>query len=790
MSSAIKRRAINRRTMNCRIINCRTINCRRKAAAAIALALPLLVTSPVTPAQSTPVLEEVTVTARKREENIQDTPISITALSGTQIEQLKLFNVTDMEQRTPNLSIRASDNGVSSALQAYLRGVGQFDFALTVDPGVGMYVDGVYLARTIGANFQLSDIEQVQILRGPQGTLFGKNTIGGAINVVTRKPSGETGFSGEVTGGEDNYISFDGYLEFPVTDDMAASVAVLSKHSDGWQQRDRGDDAGNDDLWAVRGHLDSDFTDQWNSHLVMDFTSIDQNVYPQVLADFNPGATVAGPYNGAVLAPRGESCCEPGIDDIDRSNALNERDKDKSDTWGLSWTNTLALGALSLKSITGYRDMDTDSYRDADNSVHDYFAVGAQFDVQQFSQEFLLSSPTGETFEWLAGLYYLYEAGDHFSDVTVGNGLFEATGVALLDLTLDYDRTQKTTSYAAFFNTTWHITSDARLNLAARYTYDKKDLDMHTIKRASQTPILIPGPTAPQSCTDVVPDGNGSRVACQDDWDEFSPKIGFDYDFSETLMGYASISTGFRSGVYNGRPTSTVQVSVADPETLLSYEAGFKSQLWSNRLQVNGALFYNDYEDRQFLVNRPSASAASALALVVDNAADSTLWGGELEFTVLATEGLTISGGLSYIDPEFESFESVNPETGELEDLSDRPFTSVPDWTANLLAQYVYNLDGGARLRFRGDMAYKSDIYFSDDRESVSFDRLHADDYTIYNAGITYVTADYKWEFGVFGRNLADEREIRGGFGVDAFGNTTVSFTEPRRFFFSVKYRS
>ncbi len=129
-----------------------------------------------------------------------------------------------------------------------MRGVGQFDFALTVDPGVGMYVDGVYLARTVGANFQLADIEQIQVLRGPQGTLFGKNTIGGAINVTTRKPSGETAYSLEVTGGEDSYLSLDGYLEFPITTEVAASIAVLTKHLDGWQKRDRRDNAGNDDM--------------------------------------------------------------------------------------------------------------------------------------------------------------------------------------------------------------------------------------------------------------------------------------------------------------------------------------------------------------------------------------------------------------------------------------------------------------------------------------------------------------------------------------------------------------
>lgn len=762
---------------------------RHKLAIAFSLTLPLTVTMPISPARAAPVLEEVMVTARKREESLQETPISITAISGAMIEQTKMFNVADIAQRTPNMSIRASDNGVGSALQAYLRGVGQFDFALTVDPGVGTYVDGVYLARTVGANIQLPDIEQILVLRGPQGILFGKNTIGGAISVTTRRPTGDLDYDAELTVGEYDYSSLNGYAEFPVTDNVAASVAVLTTYSDGWQKRDRNSNAGNDDQMVLRSHLNTDFSEQWNSHLILNYTKIDQNVYPQVLTDFNEQATFPGLFNRFVAGPQGGSCCETNLDDIDRSHVLNERDKDKNENWGLSWTNTWDMDDLTLKSITGYIDMQTDSYRDADNSVYDYFSVGGELDVQQYSQEFLLTNATGGKLDWLAGLYYLYEDGHHTSDVTVANGLYEAIGAVPLDFTLWYDRTQDTTSYAAFFNTTYHIRSDTRLNVGARYTYDEKELDMFTLKLASQTPVLIPGPTDPQSCSDVIADGNGSTVKCNDDWDEISPKVGMEYDFDEDTMGYATVSRGFRSGVYNGRPTSTAQVSVADPETLLAYEIGLKNQLWDNRIQMNGALFYNDYKDRQFLVNRPSGSADSALALVVDNAADSTMWGGELEFTVLPTDGLTITGGLSYIDPEYKNFESVSPETGELEDLSDRPFTSVPEWTANLLAQYEYLLANGGTLRLRGDLSYTDDIFYSDDDQSVSFDRLHADSYTIYNAGVTYVSPSEQWEFSVFGKNLGDNREITGGFGVDAFGNTTVSYTAPQRFFISVKFR-
>ncbi|MBK6740111.1 MAG: TonB-dependent receptor [Haliea sp.] len=684
---------------------------RHKLAIALSITLPITVTMPISPARAAPVLEEVMVTARKREESLQETPISITAISSAMIEQTKMFNVADIAQRTPNMSIRASDNGVGSALQAYLRGVGQFDFALTVDPGVGTYVDGVYLARTVGANIQLPDIEQILVLRGPQGILFGKNTIGGAISVTTRRPTGDLDYDAELTVGEYDYSSLNGYAEFPVTDTVAASVAVLTTYSDGWQKRDRNSNAGNDDQLVLRSHLNTDFSEQWNSHLILNYTKIDQNVYPQVLTDFNEKATFPGLFNRFVAGPQGGFCCETNLDDIDRSHVLNERDKDKNENWGLSWTNTWDMDDLTLKSITGYIDMQTDSYRDADNSVYDYFSVGGELDVQQYSQEFLLTNATGGKLDWLAGLYYLYEDGHHTSDVTVANGLYEAIGAVPLDFTLWYDRTQDTTSYAAFFNTTYHIRSDTRLNVGARYTYDEKELDMFTLKLASQTPILIPGPTDPQSCSDAIADGNGSTVKCNDDWDEISPKVGMEYDFDEDTMGYATVSSGFRSGVYNGRPTSTAQVSVADPETLLAYEIGLKNQLWDNRIQMNGALFYNDYKDRQFLVNRPSGSADSALALVVDNAADSTMWGGELEFTVLPTDGLTITGGLSYIDPEYENFESVSPETGELEDLSDRPFTSVPEWTANLLAQYEYLLANGGTVRLRGDLSYTDDIF-------------------------------------------------------------------------------
>jgi len=744
--------------------------------------------SPLVFARQGAVLEEVIVSARKRDENLQGTPIAITSITGTAIDESKLFTVSDIEQVSPNLSFSSSNNGSSSSLQAFQRGIGQFDSSLTTDPGVGLYLDGVYLARTVGSNLELSDIASIDVLRGPQGTLYGKNTIGGAISVNTRVPTGDTSYMGQLTGGEDEYVSFSGYAEAPLTDDLAASIAVLTKNSKGWQHRNQNHDAGNNDSWAARTHLNADLGEIWNSHLAVDYTHIDQNVYPQVLTDFNSEAAIPSLYN-RLVGPVDGICCEPNIKDIDRSDALNELDREENDMWGLSWINTWDTGGLVLKSITGYREMDSHNYRDADNATNVYFEVGNDLNTDQFSQELILSNASGSRFDWLVGLYYLKEDGKTKARVTVAEGLYEATGAVPLDLTLSYDTTQDTTSYAAFFYTTWYWTDTTRINVAARYTYDEKKLHMYTVKRASQTPVVLPGPTSPASCSDVTPDGNGSRFSCNDDWNEISPKIGLDHDFSDTVMGYVSISQGFRSGIYNGRPTSTAQISVADPETLTSYEIGLKSQLWGNRLQINGSVFYDDYKDQQFLVNRPSsASGADALALVVDNAADSSISGFELEFTALATDNLTLTGGASWLDTEYDSFDSFNPATGELEDLSNRKFQNVPDWTGSLAAIYNWDLAGGSSIRFRGDAYYKGEIYYSNDYDCTCYDRLHTDGFTTYNAGVTFVTADDRWEFSVFGRNLSDEREINGGFGVDAFGTTTAAYTAPRTYYASIKY--
>lgn len=748
-------------------------------------------------------LEEVIVTARKREENLQKTPISITAITSTTIEDAHLANLSSIENLTPNLNIRVANGGSSSNVQAFIRGVGEVDDLVTTDPGVGIYIDGVYLARTPGSNLEFNDIERIEVLRGPQGTLFGKNTIGGALNVVTKKPSGESNFNIEATVGSYGHKGVSGYAETGLVDDtLSASLSFISKKSDGWQKRKYGaDDAGNDDMWGLRAHMLWTPSDMFSSHLVVDHTDQDQQTHPRMMPEFNGSGLFA-----ALMRIYVDPTCCTATTDIDKSNAGPDT-RDDIETSGLSWTNEWQLSEMTLKSITGYREIETDLSKDGDNSPADLFATAQNLDQDQFSQEFTLSGTAlDEKLDWTGGIYYFEETSEQRTDLTVAGGLYAALSALPLsvttpfvpgvpaaflapgfDLTNRYDRKQDTKSYAAYIHTTYQMSDKARLTLAARYTREEKDLDMTIRKRASGLPTVAAGATAESTCSDVV----NAAYSCSEEWSEFSPKIGVDYQFTDELMAYAHVSRGFRSGVFNGRPTSTANISTADPETLTSYEVGFKSQLSDNRVQLNGSLFYNDYKNQQFIVSRPDASG---LALLVDNAGESNAWGGELELTALMSETITVNAGLSYIDPEYdEYFEVVSDGAGGFvkRDLTDRPFANVPKVNANLGLQYETNLDSGATLRARTDISYKSKIYYGNNRDALGFKLLQEDGYANVDAGITYVLPNSQWELSLYGKNLTDQRPLTGGFEVlNPFGISDVSYKAPRRYFFSVKYRT
>ncbi|WP_101756653.1 TonB-dependent receptor [Oceanicoccus sp. KOV_DT_Chl] len=607
-------------------------------------------------------LEEILVTAQKRLESVQDVPISMTVLSGEDMKSAGINDVNSLERVSPNLSFATSSDGGSSTAQAFVRGVGQFDFSITTDPGVAIYIDGVYQARTTGANIQFADIEYISVLRGPQGTLFGKNTIGGAIDIKTKVPTGNTSYSLETKVGSDNYLGFNGYFETPIIEDtLSASLTIMRNSSDGWQERP-GRDAGDEDMWGGRAHLYWTPTDEFVSHLAIDGVWQEQNVYPRVLLAFDDTKAIPNLFN-TYVAP----CCTPNSD-IDRSNINGSEDFDNLKTQGLGWTNEWENDNYSIKSITGYRHLNNDTNRQSDNtSTVDYQSTKNHIDQEQYSQELIFSGyALNDRLDWAAGLYYFQEKSSQISNVNVAAGLYDALTVTPLapiassvDFELFYDRQQETESAAAYVHTIYEMTDSLKLTVAGRFTYEAKELDVESLKKGSQAPILALGPTDPDVCTDVTAWGVGSQFSCDESWTAFSPLVGLDWQVTQDVMTYVRASRGFRSGVFNGRPTSSSQISVADPEYLTSYELGYKTDLANGRLRINGAIFYNDYEDQQFLVNRASASASSALSLVVDNAGKSSLSGVELEFSYLPIDGFTVNGSVGYINPEYDEFDTL-----------------------------------------------------------------------------------------------------------------------------------
>ena len=321
-------------------------------------------------AETAPALQEVTVTAQRVAENLQSTPISMTALSGSFIEKFDVQRVTSLETVSPNLIFNSGTGGSSSQVSAFIRGVGQFDFLLTTDPAVGLYVDGVYLARTFGTNLELNDIQRVEVLRGPQGTLFGKNNIGGAINITTLTPTGSGRTDFRASAGNYDSYALDAYTDQRITDDLALGISLMARKSDGWQTRPLGDDGGKEEREGGRATLSWTPTATFSSRLSAEFSAQAQPSSPNVMIAYNPAAATVpflSLFNAFV-----KPCCTPPTN-IDQSGAEGPLVRDDLHGFATTWINDWKLGGgVDLKSISAYRYSHADFGRDGDNSYVDY----------------------------------------------------------------------------------------------------------------------------------------------------------------------------------------------------------------------------------------------------------------------------------------------------------------------------------------------------------------------------------------------------------------------------------
>ena len=754
-------------------------------------------------AQST-VLEEIVVTAQKREQNLQEVPVSVTAFTAANLESRSMFNLGNLASFTPNVDINhGKGDGGSTNAAVFIRGVGQNDFIFPTDPGVGIYVDGVYIARSIGGMLDLSDVERVEVLRGPQGTLYGKNTIGGAINVVTTRPTGETRGKVKVTLGERERHDIEANLSAPLVDNtLYGKLAVVSKNQEGFSDRVGSDkDLGDTNIDAARVGLNWIISEDVSLYLSADVSSTDQNGAPGTLLEtFNDPTGLFGLYNALAAPfvaaqlglPAGSLFDDRWVTGDHEKSYGTGPSKDENDTWGVTATLDWDLGdKLALKSITAYREMDATIRTDIDYSPFPIIHTDEDQEQEQFSQEFQLSGEAMEgRLNWLLGAYYLSEDISDLNTTLLASGIYDTLNVlpgavvplvpgvvcpaappapcaggagnplnALLDLDVQPFTALDTTSWATFVHLSYALTDRLSLTLGGRYSYEEKEYSIDSI--------------FPNSGKVATPPTKDSQ-----DWSKFTPKVGIDYQINNDLMVYASVTQGQKSGGWNPRPLQPAEFKRYDQEELTAYEIGMKSTLWDGRMILNMAAFFSEYEDLQLFANSVNPANGSLL-LTVDNAGDVDIYGFEVEMLARPAANFDINLGIGYLETEYQT---LAPNTGYSDD-NDLP--QAPKWTANAGAQYRIALnDEWGAVTVRGDLSYRSKTY----NDPQNTRAIVQEGYTLLNARISWNSPADAWQASLFVTNLSDKRYFTSAESIPAFGIRNAVYGRPREWGLSLTY--
>ena len=739
-------------------------------------------------------LEEIVVTARRREESLQDIPVSVSVLTGQELSEQGGLKIDAIGKTVPNVHFEAAGgtSGVKSPV-IFIRGMGQNDFIPVEDPAVGVYLDGVYMGRNIGSVFDLIDIERIEVLRGPQGTLFGRNTIGGAINIISKTPGDTLGGSVQLSGGEDGYFEARGTINLPMGDRAAGRLSLFSRERDGYIDalQHPGLELGDDDIWGARAAFRADLTDTFSLDFSMDYSKSEET--PGAISPiggigrfagedltYGPTQTFAN-FHNAIYSGDPASCttaagqatntaCYGPVWNTNDPYAINSRyvdidgntvDPEQSvEVWGGNVAATWQIGGVELKSITSYREFDIQMFNDLDFSPYIVFANNHdEYTQEQFSQEFQLSGDALDgKMNYVLGYYYFEEEGREAipNQITFPPPLSGPPGFFFqyLDRLIDND------SQAVFGQANFDISDAVTLTVGARYTKSDKSFDLITERRV--------GPINEQF---------GDLTT-----KEFTPLVSVAWDVSEEIMLYATYSEGYRDGSYAARFTGAVPVPLPnyDPEFVTNYEVGMKSRLMDGRMRLNATAFVMDYEDMQ--INASSDSVASASTK--ENLGDATISGLELELSALLTENLTIGLNVGVLDDEIDSLEGTLVSNFVVIG-KDADLPNTPDWTLSMMAKYEMPMGNGGLLSLRADYVVKDDYY----SRAENIPETLIDDYRNLNLSGTYLFPNRNWELGLGVRNATDEEYYQSATPFGSFGLVFGQPVRPRTWYASLQYR-
>lgn len=708
--------------------------------------------------------EEIVVTARKREENLQEVPIAVSVVTADKLEEAATADISELQGQVPNLSIYQGRNQ-STTITAFMRGIGQADPLWGVDPGVGLYIDDVYIARPQGALLDVYDVARIEVLRGPQGTLYGKNTIGGAIKYVSRTltddPTGMISITGGTQSNLDLRASLGGAL---IPGKVRGKFAIASLKRDGYGENlFTGRDVSDRNTLAARGGLDWIASDRVKVQFSADFTKdeAEPKGYQRLIANPLCPAFLSG------------ATCAPNNDRFDTQSGLAPLNG--TDSMGTAIVVSANLNdSWNFKSITAYRESDSENNIDFDTTPARIVDVMATYYDEQLTQEFQMVYDAGSKLSGVFGLYYFDgEAGGLVKNIFLNRIFGTTSGKTLTD------------SIALFGDSSYQFSDRMRLNLGLRATRETKNGIAFNAGYSNDTFTVVTAVTS-----------NYDKEAT---FDSIAPKLGVDYKFSDAVLGYATLSRGNKSGGFNVRAQATVFPRSAEPfddEVLDVFELGVKSVLADGQLVLNSALFTGKYKDVQVSTftayDSNGDGTEDAFFGNFLNAGNATMNGAEVEFdaSIPSVDWFAVNGFVSYLDAEPDEKLDANRDGF----VDTQVITNAPKFTGGLRLNFDFLAAGGLLTASLGT-SYRDDSVLTNEggqypgRPGRPLLPLTQEAYSVYDAWVSWLSPDAKWRVGLNGKNLADEGYITNGYNIPALGVVTGSYGSPRTVLATLEYR-
>lgn len=700
-------------------------------------------------------LEKIIVTARRKVESLQEVPVAVTSIGAQDLQNRGITVLTEIQQFSPNTTLQTS-RGTNSTLTAFIRGVGQQDPLWGYEPGVGIYIDDVYVARPQGAVLDLLNVERVEVLRGPQGTLYGKNTVGGAVKYVTKEMSGSAEFNAQATVGTYGQRDLMVTGQIPIIEDtlyVGGGIAMLNRDGFGNYLEsalpNQDLENYNKDLTAARIAVEYSPTDELFFRLDYDKTTDDSNskggyrLLPSILTEAPVPDSVYDSYT---------SLPTENLVELEGFSFLARYDVSEN---------------LQLKYVASSRESYSPTNIDFDNTAVDVFDVPAIYEDENTTHE-LQANYTGESFSLTSGLYY-YD-GESCGSFDAILGALGRIAFGTPGLTREVTGCNNSESYAVYVQSSIDLTDQLSMTLGARYTDETKEATVNNgliFDNVYPTTGWIPGYIRPVGTfpgNNLVPQVLGQDTGgdtfpdgpSKESWSRFTPRIGLEYQVNDDTMVFASYAQGFKSGTFN--PRATINEPAADPEIVDSFEIGVKSDVSSN-LRANVTLFNLDHKDRQYISVLPVTSPED-LNQILGNVGQSTSTGLEAEITYVASNALTFDFALGYIDAEFEEVLTLDPDTGNSIDISDQfAISNTPEYTANFSANYTLETDVGYFM-FVANYYYRDDYNIDETANSL----LSQDGYGLANVSITWESESGQYYAGLHAKNLTDEEYLVGGY--------------------------